>query len=316
MQNQQVTDQAKRADEIIESLKNLANPQENLVTAASEVEVLDKATDLRQPVEQPDVKPVETSTAPVEQTDYETRFKRYKASTDITIRDLRQKVTTLESMESENSQLKKQLENALAQIPSTPNEMLEMFSTEEVSAFDKMVEGKVGGLKSEVDRLTDELSEARKGKQANDKKNAHKNLVERIANVVPNYNEVNNSKEFSDYMNDLDEFGNLRLEMLIKAKESTPPDVGRIIQFFRDFANSNVVQEAPADKRQPYTQQELLQTPSSTSSASPESPQGLGINWGQPQISQLYKDKATGIISSSEFKELEADMRAYMGWKN
>ena len=315
MHNQQVTDQAKRADEIIESLKNLANPQENLVTAASEVEVLDKATDLRQPGEQPDGKPVEATSAPVEQTDYETRFKRYKASTDITIRDLRQKVYALESMESENDQLKKQLENAQAQIPSTPNEMLEMFSTEEVSAFDKMVEGKVGGLKSEVDRLNKELDETRKGKQANDKKNAHKNLVERVASVVPNYQEVNNSKEFSDYMNDLDEYGNLRLEMLIKAKEATPPDVGRIIQFFQDFADSNAVQEAPADERRTYTQQELLQNPTSTSSASPESPQGLGIVWDTATTSQLYKDKATNKISNTQFLELEADMRRSKGWQ-
>lgn len=308
MQNQQAMEQGKRADEMIESLKNLSNPQKNIVTDKTEVKVLDKAVQVPHPSQQPDQKPVEDSSAPVEQNDYETRFKRYKASTDITIRDLRIKVNELLNEVSETDQLKKQLEEALTQIPEVPNEMAAMFSTEEVDAMDKLVEGKVGGLKSEVARLNKELEEAREAKVTNDKTNAYKSLVEQVANAVPKYQEVNNSQAFKDYMNDIDEYGNIRMDMLVRAKKATPPDVGRIIQFFKDFANSNVVQEAPADERHTYTQQELLQTPNSQSSEGQAAPQKLGIVWDVATVSQFNKDKALGKIPPAKMKVLEADM--------
>lgn len=300
MQNTQANEAGKRADEII---KNLANPSDPIVTDNIEVAV-------PHPSEQP-----ANEVAPVPLDDYETRFKRYKASTDITIRDLRQKVTQLESYEAENIQLKSKLEDAQAQIPSTPNEMLEVFSTEEASAVDKMLEGKVGGLKDEVDRLNKELETTRQDKQKEVAVSTHQRVIDTVKNAVPNYEAIDKDPKFAEYMNDLDTFGNVRLDLLIKAKNSVTPDVGRIVQFYRDFANSNTVQEAPAVTRQTYTQQELLQNPSSTSTERPSSPQGLGINWDTSTVSQLYKDKATNKISNEQFTELEKDMRRSKGWQ-
>lgn len=306
MQNLQANEAGERADALI---KRLANPSETIITDKAEVQVLDKATQVPHPGEQP-VNAGEPANGHVSQDDYETRFKRYKASTDTTIHNLRKKVNQFDLLSTENDTLKKKLDNVQAQIPTTPNEMLEHFSQEEADVFNKLVDGKVGGLQGEVERLNAELETANKLKREEEVVHAHESVVAAVINAVPNYESIDKDPAFYSYMQDLDEFGNLRYNLLVKAKNSNPPDVGRIIQFYRDFANSNTAQEEQPKDNKSFTQQELLQNPTSQSSESPKTPQNRAIVWDQATILRLYTDKAKGKINPKQFQELEADMNA------
>jgi len=294
MKNQQANEAGQHADDLI---KNLANPSAPLVTDNTEVQVVDKAKPIE--VEAPKVEPQPPSE------NWENRFKGFKASTDKTIHTLRQQVSQFDLMKGENETLKKQLEEAQAKTPSSPDEMLNLFSQEELDGFNKMVEGKVGGLQSEVDSLQTKLNHAQEVESEALQANAHQQVVDAVAAAVPNYREIDYDPEFAAFMNEPDTFGNIRKDLLIRAKHSNPPDISRIVQFYVEFGNNKPAQE---EQQPSFTQQELLQTPSSTPSSGKEMPQGTGIVWDTATISQFYKDKAVGKISPQRAAELEQDL--------
>ena len=281
MSNTQAKSAGEQANAIIEQL---ANPGNAVETENATVEVLDQA----QPVD-----------------DWKKRFTGLKSSQDKTIHSLRQKVSQFDLMESENNQLKKRLEETQAQIPTTPNEMLELFSEEEVAGMEKMFGGKVSGLQSEVERLTEELDYARKERAQNAAVSEHQSIVDVVAQSVPNYAEIDVDPGFAEYMKDLDEFNNVRYDLLVKAKNENPPDIGRIVSFYVDYSN---IKQAEAQQPQQYTQQELLQQPRGSQSGGTVAPQSLGIQWNTATSSQFYKDKALGKYTPEEAESLEQDL--------
>ncbi len=143
--NTQAASAGSKADEII---SQLANPQAPIETNKATVNVLDQA----QPVQ----------AAPEE--DWKKRFSGYKASTDSTIHKLRQQAQQFNLTEAENVRLKKELADTKANVPTTPDEMLQLFSQEEVDGFTKMMDNRVGGLQGEVDRLQAEVNVNRQDK--------------------------------------------------------------------------------------------------------------------------------------------------------
>jgi len=295
IRNTQATAAGEQADEII---KQLANPGAAIETEKTTVEVLDQA----QPVEGQIDSGV---TAPAD--NWENRYKGYKSSTDSTIHSLRQQVQQfdlmkdrLDGLESENNKLKEH-------IPQTPDEMMELFSKEELDGFNKLVDGKVGDLQGEVRRLQSE-AELREQERAEEMNLAqHRDIVSAVARSVPEYAKVDVDPAFSKYMSEPDSFGNIRLELLKQAKALIPPDIGRIVQFYKDFV--------AMQPKQGYTQQELLQTPQSTPASGVTTPQATGRIWTQALISQFYKDRATGKIGKEEATELEKEMYASLGAK-
>ncbi|RLD03465.1 MAG: hypothetical protein DRI65_12840 [Chloroflexota bacterium] len=279
--NQQAASAGEEANAIIEQL---ANPGQAIETETSTVEVLDQA----QPVD-----------------DWEKRFKGYKASTDKTLHKLRQQSSQFDLMSNENNQLKKRLEETQAQIPKTPNEMLELFSEEEVAGMEKMFGGKVSGLQDEVSRLTEELNYTRNERVQNEALHEHQSVVEAVANAVPNYADIDVDPGFSTYMKGIDEFNNVRYDLLVKAKNETPPDIGRIVSFYVDYSNTK---QAEAQQPQQYTQQELLQQPKGSHTGGVVPQQNLGIQWNTATSSQFYKDKALGKYTPEQAEALELDL--------
>lgn len=296
MVNSQAQAAGQKADDII---KNLSNPAQAIVTEQTTVEVLDKAKPV---IPTPPAEPVKTDDVG----NWENRFKGLKASQDKTIHALRQQVNNFDLMTTENERLKKQLEDTQEQVPKTPDEMLKLFSQEEVDSVRGLVDGQVGGLKDEVSRLQGQLAKVKEAEDKADAVNAHQSVVDAVANAVPNYTEIDNNPEFGEWINDVDVYGNVRYEMFMKAKHSSPPDIGRLVQFYVDFANQSI--PAQDEPRKQFTQQELSQNPTSQPSASPESPQGLGIVWDLETINLFYKDKAIGKISPERAEELEKDL--------
>lgn len=289
----QAKEAGRRADEII---KQLANPSAPIETEQSTVKVLDQAV----PV------PSTPDGAQQEREDWEKRFKNYKSSTDLTLHNLRQKVSEFDLVQSTNESLQTKLEEVKSQIPKTPSEMLELFSPEEVDSFSKMVDTRVDGLQEELSRVKAELTKVRETDEADAEARANQYIIDEVMKAVPKYNEINFSTEFKEYLSSLDSFGNVRYDMLVRAKNSNPPDIGRIVQFYNEFDNTRVSPQA--QEKPQYTQQELLQNPRSLSSERIQNPKGLGIKWDLPTIERFYKDKKMGKIPPDIAKELEQDM--------
>jgi len=290
--SRQAREAGNKADEMI---KHLANPSKPIVGEQAVVKVLDKA----QPVE---------PTAPVnpQEHDWEQRFTGYKASADSTIHALRKQVEQFDLVNKENEALKRDLETTQAQIPKTADEMLKLFSQEEVDGLSQMLDSRVGSLADKVERLTAELDQVHTAEAKANANNVHQSVVDAVKVAVPDYEQVDNDPAFRKWLDEPDSFGNVRYDMLIRAKRTNPPDVGRIVQFYLDYSQTeSKVQEEP---QQQYTQQELLQTPRSSPSARTEVQQSLGIKWDLPTINQFYKDKAIGKIPPDKAKMLEADL--------
>lgn len=294
--NTQAASAGSNADAIIEKL---ANPQANIVTDKATVEVLDTAQV---------VTPSPQEVAPVEE-DWKKRFTGYKASTDTTIHNLRQKASQFDLTVSENAKLKAQLEEAQKSIPQTPDDMLALFSEEEVNGFTKMLDSRVGGLQGKVDELQAEVDRTRQSEAQAAAQQAHVAVVDAVKAAVPEYDTIDRHPEFKKWIGEPDTFGNIRYELLVKAKQSSPPDVGRIVSIYREFADKAVqnTQEPIAPKP---TIQELMQAPKSipTGGNQPITPQVPGRVWNTATSSQFYKDKALGKYSPEEAQALEADL--------
>lgn len=294
MNNSQATEAGTVADNII---KQLSTPSNAIETDKTTVEVLDKA------------KPMDTP-AP-DKSSWENRFKGYKASADKTINELRRKVDSFEMLASDVENLKAENTKLKETAPTAPDEMLELFSQEEVNGFNKLLDTKVGSLTSEVTTLQGKLQE----RDARDEEvlvaNRHQSIVNSVAQHVSNYAELDINPKFREFMNEPDSYGNIRVDLLTQATSTNPPDIGRIVGFYNEY-NAKVEQEKTnVVKAKPtFTQQEFMQTPTSSASDSVQTEQTTGIVWNRATINKFYKDKATGIIPAKEAVKLEKEMYA------
>lgn len=301
MSNQQANEAGTRADEII---KQLANPSDDIVTDKATVKVIDQATPA--PAANP------------QNHNWEERFNKYKASSDSTIHALRKQAQQFDMLKAENESLKQTLTKVEDQLPKTPNGLTELFSDEEIDGVQKMVSGEVDELKATVEQLKAQQTRARDAELQAESQKVHVAIVNAVKQSVPEYESIDKDPGFSKWMQEPDEFGNIRYDLLVTAKATTPPDIGRIVQFYRDYSGvprqQQEVQVAQPKVRTPrYTQQELLQQPSSHTGASAPQQEGLGIAWTTATASQFYKDKALGKINPEDAQLLEADLYRAMG---
>jgi len=281
MNNMQAQEAGTQADSIITSLSTPSQPEE----AAEQVPT------------------------PAQDGNWEARFKGYKKSSDTTIHTLRQQVANLDSLQAKVDMLERQNEDLVAASPVAQNPMTDLFSEEEASAVDKYVDSKVGTMQGEVDRLKADAKTRQDREDTIKTQSTHMSIVESVKNSVSNYDEIDSNPDFISYMNEPDNFGNIRLNLLRTAKSAIPPDIDRIVRFYIEF-------NATLDKEpeRVYTQQELLQNPASHPSPRLEVEQPTsGTVWDQATISQFYKDKAIGKIGPKQAKALELEMYAALG---
>lgn len=279
--------------EIEEMEQEVYNTQEEEeITEEVEVETIPEPVETKRQ-EEPKVDP------PV---DYEKRWKNYKASTDLTIRDLRidlaNSKTRYANLLEEFSKVKKQVDL----LSSTPNKI---FSEEDIDilgepAVNALNKGVTNLLESQVKPLQDELERVKKENQEREKKEAEALLMKnygeflgRLAKIVPDYEEVNTSKGFLEYLAEADEAsGYPRKYLFKKAEESL--DVGRISSFFIDYKdklpkNEEVLEAAitPAGNSSAPTSRRKVEEPMIT----------------QAYISKFYDDFARGKYKGKKGRE-------------
>lgn len=172
------------------------------------------------------------------------RFNNYKASTDITIRDLRSdlaaskmKYATLQKSYSELSQ-------RLVKLEATDSKKI--FSEEEIdilgepaaNALDKgvrdILEAKLRPLQEEVAKAKQAEAERELREAQQLIKRDYDDFIVKLARAVPDYESLNVSPGFLQYMKEADEFSGVpREHLFMKAEQAL--DVGRIVSFFNDY---------------------------------------------------------------------------------
>lgn len=170
------------------------------------------------------------------------RFNNYKASTDLTIRDLRQELantkTRLGNLQIEYSKL---LEKATANTPATSifsEEDVEILGEPAVNALNKgvndILEKKIKPLQDEVNKSRKELADREVKDAQSMAMESYNKFITKLGEVVPDFQEVNVSKGFLEYMDEPDEMsGYPRKHLFTRAEQAL--DVERIASFFTNY---------------------------------------------------------------------------------
>lgn len=230
------------------------------------------------------------------------RFNNYKASTDLTIRDLRDE---LAKTKSSYANLQQQFSDMVRKTNETQAKPHQIFSDDDidilgepaVNALNKgvneLLESKLKPLQEEVVRSREdsakrEALEAQRLARAN-----YDKFISKLAIKVPDYEEVNVSPGFLDYMKQPDPDSGFSREFLFKKAEESH-DVGRIASFFLDYKKE-------IGKKNPVLEESIM-------------PEGVGapsapVAQAQEQIitrkfiDKFYSDLARGKYSTKKGRE-------------
>ena len=191
---------------------------------------------------EPTVAEVITPTESDELKQAQKRFNNYKASTDLTIRDLRQELAQAKSkfgnLQIEYSKL---IQKINAEAPTTSifsEEDVEILGEPAVNALNKgvneILEKKIKPLQDEVTKSRKELADREiKDAEAMAMKSYNK-FITKLGEIVPDFQEVNVSKGFLEYMDEPDELsGYPRKHLFTRAEQAL--DVERIASFFTNY---------------------------------------------------------------------------------
>lgn len=178
------------------------------------------------------------------QDQWEKRFKNYKASTDLTIRDLRADLATSKTkyanLQKEYADLvKKFQELSRGKVDDIfSEEEIEILGEPAVNALNKgvkeIIDKKVKPLEEEVQRSRRELAE-REAKEAQQLALSNYNkFLQKLGEKVPDFEAINTSDGFLQFMAEVDDdSGYPRSHLFRKAEEAL--DVKRIAEFFTEY---------------------------------------------------------------------------------
>lgn len=177
------------------------------------------------------------------------RFNNYKASTDITIRDLRSDLAASKGKYANLQKGYNDLMQRLAVVETTSSKKI--FSEEEIDilgepAANALDKGVRDILDSKMKPLQEELARTRQESADRELRDAQQMIkkdydvfLTKLSNVVPDYADLNVSNGFLKYMKEVDDYSGMPREYLFrKAEESL--DVGRIASFFNDYKKKNI----------------------------------------------------------------------------
>jgi len=240
------------------------------------------------------------------------RFNNYKASTDITIRDLR---SDLANSKLKYANLQKEYSNILQRLTaleSSANNSKKIFSEEEIdilgepaaNALDKgvrdILDAKMKPLQEELERTRRDNAE-REAREANRIiKSNYDTFISNLAKVVPKYEEINVSPGFLKYMKEPDEYSGVPREYLFKKAEESL-DVGRIASFFIDYSKSI----APPKSNEEILSEAVTPTGSqgSTNTTHNNSNDSDSIIIDHKFIDKFYDDFSRGKYKSKKGRE-------------
>ena len=190
-------------------------------------------------------------------TDWKNRFTRYKASTDLTINQLR---TERAQLVSETDELKKRMSEMMTKIQALEAqqadlvdptdgiispEQEELLGSEAVAVLKNIAKGMLNqakeGQKPEVDSLKRQLAELQQKREEDTRRTAQmeeqqqmQDFKKRLVKAVPDFDSIDTDVKFGEYLEEVDEASGLpRLHLYKTAIQGR--DVLGVARFYNDF---------------------------------------------------------------------------------
>jgi hypothetical protein len=231
--------------------------------------------------------------------DYEKRFNNYKASTDVTIRDLR---ADLANQKIRYANLQKNLIDLTSQLREAKgSSSSNIFTEDEVdilgesaaNALDKgvkaMLDSKIKPLEEELERNRKESADRSIREAQEVIKGRYTDFLSKLGKLVPDYETINVSPGFLQYMKDVDTpSGMPRSKVFEKAEEAL--DVWRVASFFTDYSKTIKI-ESLEDAVNP-----------TGSAGSPSSTSKIGEGKDSTVVTSAFIDKFYEDYSKGKYK--------------
>ena len=224
--------------------------------------------------------------------DWKERFRKYKAATDRTVHDLRTEVATLKSQLEEAQQAS---ESSSPNQPASSNEAVERLRED---FGDDLADGVLQLVQGATAPMQEQMQHYRQSRKV-EAENAFWGGLEA---QVPNWKQINADPRFHQWLSQPDQTsGQIRQHLLVDAQQSF--DHGRVATLFQQFLDSQ--QQAQGQQEQIDRRVMPDNVPASSAPASQND-----RTWTRAQISQFYKDKATGRFAGreDEARALEDDL--------
>lgn len=177
--------------------------------------------------------------------EFQKRFNNYKASTDVTIRDLRSDLATQKmkyaNLQKEYGNLRQKLESTSSKPKIFSEEEIDILGEPAANALDKGVRDI---LEAKIKPLQEEIAQSRKDNAERERKEAdallrqnYDKFIAGVARAVPDFAAVNVSPGFLQYMKGVDPYSGMTRESHFSQAEANL-DVGRVVSFFVDYKNT------------------------------------------------------------------------------
>lgn len=237
------------------------------------------------------------------------RYSTYKASSDATIYSLRQEVvqamTTVDKLRTQVNELTKSIADKQPDPfkSAFTSEDMDIFGEDAVNSMQRATENAIAPLKRELEETRKKLQEKELADVQNQTVQAKTIFLNKLADAVPDYAEIDTDKKFAEWITGIDENSGFSRLHLFKTAEKNG-DVGRVASFMNEFKATRATKVNPLDSK-------VTPTSSSTAKATSVVPEQIT----QAYINKFYADYAAGKYRGRE-KEAQAIERkidkAYM----
>lgn len=255
---------------------------------------------------------IETLKAQLDQLN--SRYKAYKKMYDKEVTGTRKKI---DALEQENTGLKEEIQTLKAdtskkQEDSDSDQMLDQISNEFGPEFVEAVSNLSKGqlmrenalLMSRIEKvekkLTGTTDEQLTGNESvNEPGNEGYGFFDRLTDLVADWQEINESQQFKDWLNGIDKNGNRRQDNLSAAQQTGQAQI--VAELFYSFKDSQMYSHRKSAGEQIM--------PDSSGSGEQT---GSAVIITQQYISDFYRDKALGHFTPEEAAKREAKINAAM----
>lgn len=231
---------------------------------------------------------------------WKSRYSRYKTKTDATIFELRKEnsnlISQIQSLNKQVDEMRVSTEDATPFIDRFSEVDKEVLGEDALNSLEEATNAAVEPLKRQLEEERVWRTSQLELQRLKSKQEANTHFLTALANVVPDYEEVDTNPAFAEFMNQPDpSSGITRIKLFKQAEQSG--DVSRVANFMNDFKQATKPVDNLKDKVSPV----------STSTASPTPSQGDRISMAD--VNKFYDDVLKGKYRANEKARLEMDAK-------
>lgn len=274
------------------------------------------------PAQPPAASPPAPAPAPVEPTNMAAELSRMQSLLNTTLGRLEASNREMQQLRTRMEEATKQPPQPMPANPAITDKDRDEYGTDLIDLITRVCASSYGTALSDLSSRVAQLegrvaATARTAEVAATtvQQTAMERYLTDLDNLIPGWQEVNNSTEFLDWLEKADNFsGKKRMDLLLEAHQNL--EAGRVAYIFKQFKPDlgNAPQQPgtpapePQNGNQPSVDMSTLAAPSTAPAAPPPSSgQPSGQIWTQQDVDNLYLAKQRGRISNAEFAKREAE---------